>query len=304
MNDIAKDIINALTKNATTFLNCSIQAINQGLQNYSNKVIAIVNLQMSLELAMKAKIVEDYGVQYIIQNPDASSSAADIQEKYERNELKIKEFDCLKNFLKSQRMFDFSKPEYQYMSRFQTYRNKLVHFNYNFSKEENEQIEHDIFYVLVFLLGTIMGDALKSKKPTYMQEYIDMAQYKRLMQNPNYVTILKAFIVETYGKPYFCPICSQKFLTPSKKCLGCLIDVGDDIAAFGYIDCKFCGMESSVIYDRLNIDINEGMARGMCINCQSDTLVYECSNCGGAFDLEGVDDNCTPERCIKRGPLQ
>ena len=30
-------------------------------------------------------------------------------------------------------------------------------------------------------------------------------------------------------------------------------DVSDDLPALGYIDCKICGMESSVIYDRLNL---------------------------------------------------
>lgn len=295
---ISVDIIDALTRNAAIFLNCAIQAINRGLHKYSNKVIAIVNLQMALELAMKAKIVDNYGVAYIVSNLDHNASDEDIKAKYKSNSLKIKEFESLKNFLKSEQMFDFEKPEYRYMERFQTYRNKLVHFNYNFSEDENEQIEKDIFYVLVFLLGAIMSDALKDDKPTYMQEYIDMAQYEKLMQNGSYITALNAFIVDTYGKTYYCPTCSRRFLTPSKKCLGCLLDVSSESGAFGYIDCKFCGMESSVIYDRLNIDLNRGMLRGLCLNCESDTIVYKCPKCGRVYDLEGFGEICTPDQCI------
>lgn len=272
MKDITTRIKEALTKNASTFLNCSIQAINRGLDIYDNKIISIVNLQMALELAMKCKIIENYGVCSIFQGLSTGISDEEIEEKYEKNMLRIKEFENLKNFLKSQHLFDFESSEYKYMERFQVYRNKLVHFNYNFSSEENEQIEKDIFYVLVFLLGTIMGDSLECDNPTYMQEYIDMKQYQELIQNPSYISALDSFLMDMYGKPYYCPICSRYFLTPSKKCLGCLYDVSDKTGAYGYIDCKYCGTESSVIYDRLNIDYNMGTMRGMCVNCLSDTI--------------------------------
>ena len=295
---ISIEIRKALTRNAAVFLNCAIQAINRGLHIYANKVVAIVNLQMALELAMKAKIVENFGVTYIVSNLDSGATDDDVKAKYESNSLKIKEFESLKNFLKSEKMFDFEKPEYRYMERFQIFRNKLVHFNYNFSQEENEQIEKDIFFVLVFLLGAIMSDALKDDKPTYMQEYIDMVQYEKLMQNGSYVTALNAFIVETYGESFYCPACSKHFLTPSKKCLGCLCDMSDESGAFGYIDCKFCGMKSSIIYDRLNIDFNRGMMRGLCIKCELDTIVYKCPKCENVYDLEGIDIICTPEQCL------
>ena len=126
MNELKRNVFTALVHNASTFLNCSIQAINRGLSNRNNKIIAIVNLQMALELAMKAKVVKHYGIRYIIQNLTAGTSDTEIQEKYNNNELKVKEFENMKNFLKSERMFDFEKLEYQYMNRFQTYRNKLV----------------------------------------------------------------------------------------------------------------------------------------------------------------------------------
>lgn len=71
-----------------------------------------------------------------------------------------------------------------------------------------------------------------------------------------------------------------------------------DPHAFGYIDCKCCGSESSVIYDRLNLDINSGMARAMCIECQAYTTVFECPQCGQAYDNEDTNTKCTPKHCI------
>lgn len=298
MGELKDTVIKALFENALTFLNCSIQAINQGLSDRKNQIVSIVNLQMALELAMKAKVVEKYEVSHILQNLASGASDTEIRAKYESNDLKVKDFETIKNFLKSEGVFNFSKPDYRVIERFQLYRNRLVHFNYNFSKEENEQIEHDIFYVLVYLLGTIMGDGLKEEKPTYMQEYIDIGQYEQLMQNRIYTDILTSFIIDTYEKPYYCPICSRKYLTPSRKCLGCLWDVSERTGAYGYIDCKYCGTVLSVLYDRLNIDGNKGMARGLCINCVSDTIVYKCSCCGKVFDFEGIGDFCVPGRCI------
>ena len=138
MSELKQDVFDALIRNASTFLNCSICAINQGLSNRNHKIIAIVNLQMALELAMKATIIENYGIGHIIQNLPEGTSDVEIQRKYESNDLRIKEFESIKNFLKANRMFDFEKSEYKYMERFQLYRNKLVHFNYNFSEEETE----------------------------------------------------------------------------------------------------------------------------------------------------------------------
>lgn len=71
-----------------------------------------------------------------------------------------------------------------------------------------------------------------------------------------------------------------------------------DSHAFGYIDCKHCKSESSVIYDRLNLEFNDYFAKAMCIECQSYTTVYECPRCDKSYDCESDDVKCTPNHCI------
>lgn len=296
MTKIDKLILTALTRNAATFLNCSIKALNRGLADYGNKVIALVNLQMALELAMKAKIVERFGTAYIVQNLPAGATEGDIQSKYENNTLRIKEFDSLKNLLKANHMFGFERPEYAYMDRFQTYRNKLVHFNYNFSEAEEAQISQDIIYVLVYLLGVLMSDSLKSERPNYMQEFIDMAEYNRLLNNPCYQVELKEFILNTYGDVYFCPHCSHELMAPNKKCLACFAEIGDEIG-HGFTACSSCGNDSSLLYDCLNIDLNKGVINGLCLRCQSRTTVYKCARCGTVTDIKNPVDHCTFDYC-------
>ena len=61
MTAFEQDIFKTLIKNAPVFLNCAIQAINSGLRFHHNQIVAIVNLQIALELAIKARLVEKYG---------------------------------------------------------------------------------------------------------------------------------------------------------------------------------------------------------------------------------------------------
>ncbi len=250
-----------MLKNATVFLNPAVRAINQGLNQYENLILAIVNLQIALELAIKAKVVEKCGIQIIVKNITNSENEKQLEEKYESNSITIRKFEEIKNYLKAHKIFPFEKVQYSYLERFQTYRNRLVHFNYHFSDQELSEIERDILYVFVFLLGEVMGESLRGDSPTYMQEYLDVAENKTLMKNPLYRDVLQDFIQLIYGKTYLCPICSERTFISRKKCLGCLIDLQDDIGPFGYIDCTCFGAEETVIYDRLNLDLNAGKAQ-------------------------------------------
>ena len=197
--------------------------------------------------------------------------------------------------MKSEGVFDFDKAEYAYIERFQLYRNKLVHFNYKFSNEEDIQMENDIIYVLVYILGVLMSDEVDSEDRTYMQDYIDMDEYKKLVENPRYLAAISDFIDYEEGDPYYCPICGKKLLTQNKKCLGCLLDFRDG-HCFGYVKCQNCH-EDMVIYDRLNIRINHGRMSGLCLYCSTYTSVYECPVCGRAFNLDDPSSKCRPGYC-------
>ncbi|WP_369282216.1 hypothetical protein [Oscillibacter sp. GMB15532] len=293
---IKDEIYSSIFLNATVFLNSSIKSVNSGLNYYKNKVLSIVNLQMALELAIKAKIVSDYGVVNILQNVNSDITDNELEEMYYSNKLIVREFDNLKNFLKSKNRFNFDKPEYLYIERFQKWRNKLVHFNYSFSDEENSQIEKDIIHVLVYILGVLMSDDVNDDDRTYMQDHIDMDEYGKLMKNAIYFDTLSDMIDSEYGDPYYCPICDRKLLTPNKKCLGCLLSFKDS-PCYGFVKCTYCH-EDMVIYDKANIKYNKNMIRGLCLYCKNYTTVYECPKCGIAVNMESFDKtDCSPEYC-------
>lgn len=156
LDSITKNIF----RNATIFLNDAIHHFNNGLDSRNNRMLTIVALQMSLELAVKYKIARDYSIRFIFERVTDNTTDAEIIDAYNNNSLRVKEFDATKNFLKSNKDENITlSEEYSYMEKFQKYRNKLVHFDYNFSFEEETEIEDDIMHILVKILHTLMSDS-------------------------------------------------------------------------------------------------------------------------------------------------
>lgn len=293
-------IESALFRNAIVFLNEAIHHFNLGINQYDNKILAIVDLQMSLELSIKFSIANNFSINDIFDEKSIKGlSEEEIISSYQSNKLKVKEFEQLKNFLKSDRYFctEFSS-DFSYMEKFQNYRNKLVHQNYNFSEEEENTIENDIIYIIVYILYRLLSNDISSSDYNdYLYEYIPENEYMKLLLNEKFAKEIKLKFETEYGKLYTCPLCGFKSLTPMKKCYRCL-ELFEDGFSYGYVKCAYCG-EDYVIFDAVNMDCNKGFARGLCLNCEEDTIVYKCHKCGEYNNLEAFGRKmCTPEKCL------
>lgn len=294
---ISNKLYQKLFLNTNIFLNAAIYNLNKGFDSHNNRVLAVVSTQMALELAIKTRITKDYGIRIILEGDISSATNEDIWEGYENNSLRIKEFEQLKNFLKSK--IDYNKyftGEYTYMERFQKYRNKLVHFDYNFTEHELEQMESDIIHVIVNILHILISTNVSHDEyRKFMEEYIDSTEYQKLLSNSLYQVALQNIIIREYGETYLCPICSRNLFLPIKKCLGCLSDFNNP-SAFGFVNCNYCGKET-VIYDACNIEHNLTL-RGLCLYCENDAVIYKCPKCGNTLNLENSKEHsCTPDYC-------
>lgn len=281
-----------LFQNAIMFLNEAVGFINSGVKERRNMVLAIVNIQLAVELFMKSSIVDFYGIRKVLIENQAKMEDSEIESLFRENRLKVREYESLKNFLKSDQSdhirYNFEKDQYQYMERFHHYRGQILHSSYIFSDQEREEMEKDLLYVLMHIIGVMMHDSMDEEHAKFVQQYLVDNEYSKLMENPIYNQELQIFLENNYGKLYTCPICGTKTVTPYRYCARCLtdFDLSNDIYAF--VKCGWCG-EEMVICDAANIEINHNMIRGLCLNCDNDTMVYKCPKCHDFVNMELFD---------------
>lgn len=294
------EFIKGLFQNAIFFLDEAISYINRGVSDRRNMILAIINMQISMELALKSSLATNFGLRTILVEKQANLSEKELQRLYEENNLKIKEYDSLKNFLKTPQgnieAYNFEKPQYKYMERFQKYRNRILHSSYVFSNDEIQQMESDLIYVLIHILGVILSDRTDEEYRTFVQEYLNGREYSKLLKNSVYNKELQIFLQEEYDKLYMCPICGANTLTPYKFCARCLANF-DIPSAYAFVKCGNCG-EKMVIGDALNIEYNSNYARGLCLNCGEYTMIYKCPKCHNYVNSELFDvTNCHEDFC-------
>src|SRR5690606_25691911 len=102
---------------------------------------------------------------------------------------------------------------------------------------------------------------------------------------------------------YHCLVCANESLSTdcgSEYCYSCCSDF------FGsrFLNCPYCNSERSMIYDALNIGVQlDRTIRALCLNCNSDDIVYHCDICGAVICLEASagDGKCDFGFCEEEG---
>lgn len=167
-----KEFARSLFKNAVIFLDSAIKYFNEGLDYHVNMVQSIVNLQFALELALKSSVTSQYGIRTILINKQKELKDSELEELYLANKLKVREYDDIKNYIKGKGyLFGFNRKEYKYMEMFQKYRNCVLHSSYHFSVDEKQDIEKEIIYTLIHVLGILMSAEITEDR-IFMQEYL------------------------------------------------------------------------------------------------------------------------------------
>lgn len=294
------DFVNALFKNSIYFLDEAINSINCGVSNQKNMTLAIINMQISLELALKSSLANHFGLRKILVEKQTNLSEDELQRLFEENGLKIKEYDSLKNFIKTSEgnipAYNFKKSQYKYMERFQKYRNQILHSLYIFGEDEIKQMERDLLYVFIHVIGVLLSDRTDYEYRSFVQEHLSTEVYSKLLRNSLYNDEFQSFLQEEYDKLYMCPICGTNTLTPYKVCARCLTDF-DMPSVYAFVKCGNC-REEMVIFDALNIEINNNYMHGVCLNCGEDTMVYKCPKCHNYVNSELFDlENCHEDFC-------
>ncbi|PKA23951.1 hypothetical protein CH381_23120 [Leptospira sp. mixed culture ATI2-C-A1] len=304
MNNLSETISNITNKNAKVFLRNAISILiknNENTINYDDAILSSIFIHSSVELAIKSIITKKENFRKILNNKNVDKlSEDDLRNKFKNNNLKVKEFDNLKNYIKSSpKVFKISKEKIAYIEKFQKYRNKLTHLHYNFSEEELTELKSDLVYIIVHVIIFLLCDIKEVSHYDFYQNELDSNSFLKLISNPLYKDSMVNFAITQTETIWYCLICDNKTLNPvSKYCYTCAMNFNDSIT-FGFINCKYCKSNKSVVYDKLNIRINNNTTKALCLNCREDTYIYECPECEGIYDLENFGTkHCQKEKCI------
>lgn len=300
MNKIEKEIYETLYKNALIFLKDGIERLvskddkSTDSIEYDLLILTCTSIQISMELAVKALIVKKRGLKYILNKSHQNQSFDEIYELFKENKIKTQEFDNSKNFVKSENLVsDFNKDDFKIISDFQNLRNGFVHFSYNILVGDFYDLKYDIINYFIHTLTKILSEDLK---PSEFYDYKLGKKYKKLLLSyPPYISAMTRLAHRNSEKVFKCIICNNHTYSKEEDYCYCCNFYGD---SHEFVDCDYCKEENSIIFDYLNIKFNNNEAKGLCLNCGKDWVIFKCPKCDSSHNIEtALDEKCTNSQC-------
>lgn len=265
--------------------------------------LTCAELQIALELAMRAVVIWRDGIGAVLKSDQKGLKEADIIRHYNNKTLKVEDFEKLKNYLKKRGGTSLKKNEFDDIERFQTYRNKIVHFACEFSDENLQTFRNEILYYIVHVVLVLLSEETTGETPAeYLQSKLGDDFYKRVKDYNPYVNAMERYAARLADPVWTCIGCFHRTYTPKDDYR--YICGYETLAGYRRVDCGACGAKDSVIYDNWNVH-NEGnhhTMRGMCLVCEEDTYVFEYPVCGEAHDTTKNFEReyCDENHCVNK----
>lgn len=309
--EFEKKVYNQLYASSIIFLKDGIERLvnkdNGDIDVIDNDLLSLTctSFQISIELAIKALIIERSGLKNVIEKKYHLLSEEEIELKFLNNELKSLEFEMQKNFVKKNQFIqDLTKNDYKIIDSFQKYRNRIVHFTYNFDDADLNALKHDmIYYMIQIIFKILLSKKHQDERPSEFLEYtLGRGLHKQLISYRPYVSAMEKLAKANSPVVLNCIICFNRTLSQYEEYCYCCNFLTE---GFTLIDCDYCKVKKSVIYDNLNIALNDNTARGECLNCGNDGIIFECPECGKAHNIETNFDNekCSNEECLNKSAV-
>ncbi len=289
-----EQIVKNMEDNFFVFLNSSIEALNRGMGEYGNAILATVNIQLALELLLKLAVCKKEGINVILNTKQAALTDEEKEKLYRANKLKFRDYSDVKNHIKANRKkYWLNTDEFDLLDKFLDYRNKILHGSYAFSMDELEQNSMFIVHILAYVINTLFSYERGITDGTkQVVQRINVEAYNRLLNYPGYEEEMYDFFADIGYELYVCPSCRKRmFVEDENICLACFEDYSDDVEcdAIGYLECPKC-KRNALMYDKLNIEINK-------------SIMSKCINCGENFDVFRNAENCRDEILSSEGNL-
>ncbi|MHA4265461.1 hypothetical protein ACX16L_11470 [Bacillus cereus] len=304
--ELHKRIEKLLRENSIVFLKRGIYELRNETDN-NNRLskegakFSYIFLQTSLELACKAYLVKNNRLQSILKKRKSDEdilSDVEIEERMNHNELNFIKFENIKPLIKG----IMDEDRIGLIEQFQSMRNKIIHFDVDFSEGDLLDINYDCIYFIVHVLLPILNEDTDeffiSTPSDKYKDILSEPEFFDLINLPLYIERMYLEAKKESTNVYRCPICWRKsFGVQEGRCYCCGFW---NEGALGYTDCFHCSAKQSVAYDLLNLEINNNyILKTTCLNCEENCSVYVCENCEQAYAFEMQDNSqCTPGKCI------
>ncbi|MFK4390435.1 hypothetical protein CN563_02760 [Bacillus sp. AFS026049] len=303
---VSTKIEKLLRENSIVFLKRGIYELKNETDD-NNKLskegakFSYIFLQTSLELACKAYLVKNNSIQSILKKRKSDGdilSDVEIEKRMNDNELNFIKFENTKPLIRG----IMNEEKIELIEKFQSMRNKIIHFDVDLSEADLLDINYDCIYFIVHVLLPMLNeDTDDFFIPTPSDKYkniLSEAEFLDLINLPLYVERMYFEAKKESRNVYKCPMCwRESFGVQESRCYCC--GFWDEVQ-LGYTDCFYCGAKNSVAYDVLNLGYNGNYIwKTTCLNCEENCSVYVCKNCEQAYSFD-IQDNlqCTPEKCI------
>lgn len=294
-----------LTENSKLFLSDGIERlINQdnGEEDFINSdllSLTCTSFQISIELALKSLVIERNGLKSILNKKYQNRSSSELEDLFRDNNIKTAEFDTIKNFVKSKGyIMDLTKYDFKVIEEFQLYRNRIVHFTYEFEESDLYDMKYDlIYYMIQIIFKILLSNEHQDVKPSEFLAYsLKSGLHNKLTKYPPYIQAMERVSKENTDSVFKCIVCNNRTFSKFEGYCYCCNFISED---FKLINCLHCNETKSVIYDNLNIKLNNNMAKGLCLNCDTDGMIYQCPECELGYDNEmEFEKYCTDGNCI------
>lgn len=307
MNTIfEKEAYKQLYNNSVLFLKDGIERLvnedngDDDYINYDLLTLTCASFQISLELAIKSLIIERAGIRKIINKKQQNLTDSEIEKLFKSNDLKTLDFDIQKNFIKSKNFIeDLTKEDFDTIDEFQTYRNRIVHFSYNFYDGDLFDLKYDLIYYLIRVIFKVLQSKRhQDEKPSeFLEHTLGDKLHKKIISYTPYIYAMKRLAEEYSSKVFDCIVCNNRTYSQDEDYCYCCNFLGE---SYNMIDCDYCKEKRCVIYDNLNIHLNQNEARGLCLNCGEDGIIYQCPKCESTYNMETNMGNgrlCDNTRC-------
>lgn len=296
-------LYNAIKENAEVFL-------KDGIKKYLNMAtfptqeeasLLVATIQTCIELSCKASYIKKFGIKKIA-ICDSKKSTKYLLKQFKKGSIKLKDYNWFKAGLKDNySLFHMAMPEdINKLTNFQYYRNRIMHFRYEFNEKELKELRFNIVYILRRIILNLLFEFNFKEMRDFL--YFKIGEKERkMLKDETYREMVEEYCLEMFGEKesLYCPICGARTLVYNDyygaelTCLNCIYDF-EEVATSMNIRCPLCerdGLSAPVIYDTLNLDYNNNKAIGLCLSCREEYYIHVCPNCGDERIIDELEYN-------------